>query len=177
MCLCLVTRTSDDRGPEVLLGRKKRGFGSGNLVGLGGHVETGETPAQAAVRELQEESSLIAVEQDLTAAGTLVFRFPARPHYDQEVAVFTTDTAAGTARECDEIAPDWYAVDDLPLDAMWDDARYWLPKVLDGQRVDAEIVFAGDCLTVAQVEFHPAPPVVQNASAERVQHAEGWESP
>ena len=40
--LCFLTRTV--RGvPQVLLGTKKTGFGMGKIVGLGGHVEPGET--------------------------------------------------------------------------------------------------------------------------------------
>jgi 8-oxo-dGTP diphosphatase len=45
-------------GPEVLLGAKKTGFGAGKIVGLGGHVERGECPAQAVVREVAEKSSI-----------------------------------------------------------------------------------------------------------------------
>ncbi len=170
MCLCLVTRTADDGGREVLLGRKKRGFGAGNVVGLGGHVEAGESPAQAAMRELAEESSLVVAEANLRHAAKLIFRFPARPDWDQEVTVFTTDKAEGTARECEEIAPAWYPVDGLPLEAMWDDARYWLADVLDDRRVEAEFVFADDNVTVARVrdlaEREPgAEPVRDSAAA------------
>jgi hypothetical protein len=35
---------------------------------------------------------------------------------------------------------------------MWDDARYWLPVVLAGQRVRANITFAADCATVAAID-------------------------
>jgi hypothetical protein len=36
---------------------------------------------------------------------------------------------------------------------MWDDARYWLPRVLAGQHVEATITFADDCATVARIEL------------------------
>lgn len=153
MCLCLVTRTTAEGEQEVLLGRKKRGFGAGNIVGLGGHVEAGETPVRAAVRELAEESSLVVDEAELRQAARLVFRFPARPAYDQEVAVFVTDKAVGTARESEEIAPSWYPVRSLPLEVMWDDAKYWMAAVLGGAHVQAEFTFADDCLTVAQARI------------------------
>ena len=54
-CLCLIRRTTAG-GPEVLLGLKKTGFGQGRWVGLGGHIEDGEKPAEAAAREVAEES-------------------------------------------------------------------------------------------------------------------------
>ena len=44
----------------ILLGMKKRGFGTGKWNGFGGKVEAGESNEQAALRELKEESSIIA---------------------------------------------------------------------------------------------------------------------
>jgi 8-oxo-dGTP diphosphatase len=133
---------------EVLLGRKKTGFGVGKIVGLGGHVEVGETPIQAAAREITEEVSLHVAVAELRDAATVTFRFPARPAWNMRVAVFTADNITGRAVESDEIDPHWYAVDDLPVQDMWDDNRYWLPQVLNGQRLRAEFVFADDCQTV-----------------------------
>ena len=47
-CLCLLTRVSGDGEPQVLLGYKKTGLGTGKIVvALGGHVEERETAAQA----------------------------------------------------------------------------------------------------------------------------------
>ena len=50
-CLCLIRRHAGGRA-EVLLGLKKTGFGAGKWVGLGGHIEDGEKPVSAAVREV-----------------------------------------------------------------------------------------------------------------------------
>ncbi|HEY5036239.1 MAG TPA: NUDIX domain-containing protein, partial [Chthoniobacterales bacterium] len=44
--LCFIVR-----GDEVLLIRKKRGFGAGKINGPGGKVEPGETALGAALRE------------------------------------------------------------------------------------------------------------------------------
>ncbi|KII91254.1 hypothetical protein PLICRDRAFT_173137 [Plicaturopsis crispa FD-325 SS-3] len=42
---------------QILLGYKKRGFGIGKYNGFGGKVDAGETPAQAAARELHARGS------------------------------------------------------------------------------------------------------------------------
>jgi 8-oxo-dGTP diphosphatase len=153
MCLCYLTRVSDAAGPEVLLGVKKTGFGAGKIVGLGGHVEPGESPAQAVVREVAEESSIRVDPSQLRELGVVTFRFPARPKWDSVVSVFGADQFSGQALESDEITPEWFPFNKLPLTKMWDDARLWLPRVLAGERVTAEITFAEDCETVAEANF------------------------
>jgi 8-oxo-dGTP diphosphatase len=150
-CLCLIRRQSAN-GPEVLLGLKKAGFGAGKWVGLGGHVEPGEKPVMAAVREVAEESGLLVSADSMQHLASIEFRFPARPSWDQTADVFVTSVFQGEPSESDEIAPRWFAEDVLPLDLMWDDARYWVPRVLASEHVDVVITFADDCATVAYIE-------------------------
>jgi 8-oxo-dGTP diphosphatase len=151
-CLCLIRRRADG-GPEVLLGLKKSGFGVGKWVGLGGHIEPGEKPDAAAVREVAEESSLVVAADALQHMASIEFRFPARPSWDQTADVFVTSVYQGEATESDEVAPRWFAEDALPLSLMWDDAKYWLPRVLAGEHVDVRIAFADDCATVATMDW------------------------
>lgn len=136
----------------MLLGYKKAGFGAGRWVGLGGHIEDGEKPVQAAVREVAEESSLVISPDSVSHVACLTFVFPARPSWDQTADVFATTEYSGEPAESDELIPRWFGTDDLPLDGMWDDAKYWLPLVLAGERYVATITFADDCATVAAID-------------------------
>jgi 8-oxo-dGTP diphosphatase len=156
-CLCLITRQDDHAGPQVLLGFKKTGFGAGRWVGLGGKVEDGEDPLDAAAREVAEEAGLVVAASALAHLACLDFVFPARPAWDQTADVFVTSDFAGEPAESDEVMPRWFAVSALPLDGMWDDARYWLPAVLAGRRVAARVTFADDCATVAAFVPDAAP--------------------
>ena len=56
--LCFLLRDAE-RGTEVLLGLKRTGFGIGKIVGIGGHVEPGESDAEAVVREVWEEAGVV----------------------------------------------------------------------------------------------------------------------
>lgn len=154
-CLCLLTRRAADGRREVLLGHKKTGLGAGKIVGLGGHVEYGESPAEAAVREVREESGVHVRLQSLTEAAFATFLFPARPAWDMTVTVFTTAGYRGEPAETGEIRPEWFPRAALPLDRMWDDARQWLPRILDGERLRATFAYADDCQTVATARIDP----------------------
>jgi 8-oxo-dGTP diphosphatase len=138
-----------DARPEVLLGEKRRGLGAGNLVGPGGKREPGESAVDTAVREVREEVGLRLDPLDLEARGTLDYRFPFRPAWSQQSDVFVCRRWAGDPTSSDELVPRWIPVDAVPYDAMWDDARFWLPAVLAGGRVDARFTFAEDNATVA----------------------------
>jgi 8-oxo-dGTP diphosphatase len=130
------------------LGRKKKGLGMGNIVGLGGKLESGETAVDAAVREIEEESSLVVAASALTELGLLTYLFPHREEWSQESTVFVCDQWSGTPRESNELNPLWFDVATLPVDEMWDDARHWLPGVLNGVSVRATFTFGADLESV-----------------------------
>ncbi len=135
------------RGGEVLL---VRGAAATPLAGLwllpGGGVEHGEDPIDAVVREVEEETGLIAEPDALVAVVTDVERLPERGvvrHHDR--LIFDLRVTGGDLR--DELdgttdRAEWVAVDDLR-------ARPLLPFTARalGLRVpdpaDAELVAAG----------------------------------
>jgi 8-oxo-dGTP diphosphatase len=152
-CLCLLTRISADGQRQVLLGYKKTGLGTGKIVGLGGHVEPGESPAAAAAREVKEESGIHVAPEALAEAAYVAFWFPVRQHWNMDAWIYTSADWSGEAVETEEIMPRWFPVTGLPLDRMWDDARYWLPRVLAGERIHAVFTYAGDCETVLEASL------------------------
>jgi 8-oxo-dGTP diphosphatase len=156
-CLCLLTRVGDDGQQHVLLGHKKTGLGAGKIVGLGGHVEPGESPAEAAAREVKEEASIHVVPEALAEAAYVTFWFPERRQWSMDAWIYTSADWSGEAIETEEILPQWFPVTGLPLDRMWDDARYWLPRVLAGERIRAVFTYAADCETVIEASLDPLP--------------------
>ena len=138
---------------QVLLGLKKTGLGAGKLNGFGGKLEPGETAAEAAARELREESGVQA--HGLQPMAHLTFYFPARPEWDQIVHVFLAHQWEGEPVESREMRPEWFEASAIPFDRMWADDAHWLPLVLQGQMVRAAFTFQADNEAVAAAEIRP----------------------
>lgn len=155
VCVAFLLREGLE-GPEVLLGFKRTGLGLGRLVGIGGKVEQGETLVEGAVREIHEETGLVVDGADLTAVGVLDYLFPDEPSWSQRSHVFVGRVWQGEPVETDEIVPAWFRVDQVPFARMWDDAKRWLPGVLDGGRVAASFTFGPDLATVVAEGPWPA---------------------
>ncbi|MCI0394275.1 MAG: NUDIX domain-containing protein [Chloroflexi bacterium] len=152
--LCFLVR--GDPPAELLLGHKKTGFGAGRYVGAGGKIEAGETPAEAAARELAEETGVQVLPTTLEPAARLTFLFPARSAWNQVVHVFLVRQWPGEPVESREMKPVWFPASQLPYPLMWPDAPYWLPLLLQGQRLEARFTFADDNESVVQAIITPA---------------------
>ena len=141
-------------GDDVLLIRKKRGHGEGRYVGPGGKIEAGETPVQAARREVHEETSLQVHAPK--KRGELEFYFDDEPF--MRVHVFRTESFAGTPTESPEAEPIWFETTALPYDQMWDGDRHWLPLLIDDRSFEGTFVYdaSGDILqdhTLSETTF------------------------
>lgn len=158
VCVVYLLRT-DERGVrQVLLGRKKFGLGQGNFVGLGGKLEPGETPTDAAVREVAEESGVLVRPADLQPRGRLSYHFPHRESWSQASHVFVCERWERHPSESDELNPEWFDLDAVPYAEMWDDARFWLPAVLAGGGVERSFTFGEDLASVVDPTLSATPP-------------------
>lgn len=114
------------RGQEILLAMKKRGFGEGKWNGPGGKMEPGETPRQAAIREVQEE---IGVTPTLTSElGSLLYHDV--KFGDWRVHIFRTEVWVGEPAESEEMKPQWWPVSAIPYSEMWSGDDVWTPYVV-----------------------------------------------
>lgn len=130
---------------EILLAMKKRGFGEGKWNGAGGKVEAGETIEAAACRELHEETGVVVAESALEKVGLLHFVFEGKPDWNQDVNVFLVrDYSGPDAVETEEMRPQWFKISEIPYDDMWSDDPYWLPRVLEGDKVEFDFTFDSD---------------------------------
>ena len=130
----LVTKVCLLREPGlVLLARRKTGTWIGCWDTYGGKVERNESVEQSAVREVNEESSVLIVPRDLRHMATLFIYASGALKY--EIRVFTTTIWSGTPAETiEEGKPEWFAFDRLPS-RMRPGDKLWLPRVLSGEHL------------------------------------------
>ncbi len=137
------------RDGEVLLIHKKTGLGAGKINGPGGKIEPGESPLEAARREVREE---LQVEVGaLRERGELHFDFVdgLRLH----CVVFHGTEFEGVPTETREAKPEWFPLDSVPYERMWADDRHWLPQLLRGEKFRAWFRFDGETMLTRKVVF------------------------
>lgn len=140
---------------KILLGNKKRGFGEGKLNGFGGKINSGESVEEAAIREVYEEIGIEVKSKDLEKVGELTFTFPARPdeEWNQVVHVFFIKEWKNEPKESEEMSCEWFDLNNIPFDKMWDDDKHWLPLVLNGKKLKGNFTFDKDNETIKHKEI------------------------
>ncbi len=141
------------RGPDVLLGMKKCGFGTGKWNGFGGKVQRGETPRTAMVREFKEESGLSVNTLDLQESALVHFYFDEVHVFD--CFVYLVRKWQGEPTETEEMHPEWYPIAQLPFDTMWAADKEWVPRVLAHEKLEVSVYFNKKGTKVKQCKCKP----------------------
>lgn len=148
--LLFLIRKSSDGGVDICLAMKKRGFGAGRFNGVGGKVEEGESIEDAARREAYEEVGVSVAR--VVKCAELSFTFPHMPENDQLVHVYTSEDFDGEPTETEEMSPSWLSTSNIPYGDMWPDDIFWLPLILEGNKVKGRFVFGeGDVILEKEV--------------------------
>jgi len=128
----------DDK--KLLMLKKSVGlFGGGKWNGLGGKISVGESPKQACIREVYEESGLNV--ENLKYHGALKFWFGNTTNEPIIVYVFSTKSFEGQLKESPEGILKWIDFDKVPYEDMWEDDQYWLPMLMKKENFDGEFHF------------------------------------
>jgi ADP-ribose pyrophosphatase YjhB (NUDIX family) len=108
------------RDDKILLSQRGGPYGYGQWHAPSGKLDPGETPTQAAVRELSEETGLRTHPDALTLAHTVLHHqgdgTPDRVGFFYEVTDVTGEPDNREPDKC--LALQWYADHDLPTDLI-----------------------------------------------------------
>lgn len=133
--LCILKKDN-----KILLAKKKRGFGTGKYNGVGGKIEQGETIEQAMIRETKEEINVIPTKYEKVG----IMEFDEYYKGNKQKLVFYLYMVyewEGSPCETDEMYPEWFNINDIPYDKMFPDDKYWLPLILEGNKIKAYFEF------------------------------------
>jgi mutator protein MutT len=135
----LIKKDSEGKTTEVLLAMKKRGFGEGLWNGSGGKMQEGETPLDAAIREVREELEVEIKNPEEVAV--MEFLFKDNPEFNSTSHVYFVTEWEGEPTETEEMRPKWFKVNEIPTDQMWDSDKEWIPVILSGERIEGRYLF------------------------------------
>ncbi len=134
---------------KILLIHKKTGLGAGKINGPGGRLEPGETEAEAAVRETEEETGLVPLNPE--KRGVLFFQF--KDGYKLLGTVFFASEYSGKMIETDEALPFWCNIEEIPFEKMWEDDILWLPEAIKGKHFNGKFIFDKDSMISRDLEI------------------------
>ena len=131
--------------------KKERDMHAGKWNGLGGKVDSGESPEECAVREVREESGLTMLDPRLRG----ILTFPAFDGTDDwYVYVFTADRFEGDLIESPEGNLAWIPDEELPRLNVWEGDRIFLPWLGQDRFFSGKFVYKDGTLRNHQVIFY-----------------------
>ena len=130
-------------GKTLMLYRNKKtnDMNGGKWIGLGGKIEDGETPEECAIREIKEESGLIA--KNLILKGILTF--PAFDGYESwYVFLFLVTEFEGEIIDSHEGTLKWIYDNELLKLPMWEGDKIFLSWLNEKGIYSAKFIYKND---------------------------------
>ena len=117
-----------DNDKYLLLYRNKEkdDFNKGKYLGVGGHLEKGETKEQALLREVKEETGLTLLRY--TYHAKLLF---INDDYQEIMHLYSADQFQGELIDCDEGELVWINKEDVLKVPHWEGDQYFLKRMLE----------------------------------------------
>ena len=102
--------------------KKKNDMSEGKWIGVGGHVEKGETIDDAVIREVYEETGLTV--HSLKCDGEVLF---INNDHEEMMYVYEISDFTGELKDCNEGELAWVDIDDMLTLPMWEGDKAYLP--------------------------------------------------
>jgi 8-oxo-dGTP pyrophosphatase MutT (NUDIX family) len=123
---------------KILLGSKKYGNAKGKLNGYGGKIETtDDSVKEAALRELKEETGLKVKRVEIHA----VLNMKWGEDNNAKIFVFKAYELKNSPQEGKEMTINWFDINSVPKERMWESDKYWFDLVLQDRKFIAKLIF------------------------------------
>ena len=136
-----------ENGKTLLLHRNKKenDINEGKWIGIGGKIETGETPRECVIREFYEETGLTLTDVTLKAYIT----FPHLHHgEDEAMFLFIANDYSGTlTSDCKEGELSWVDANLSSSLPMWQGDAYFDEWLTSPGFTEAKLTYQNDELT------------------------------
>ena len=126
--LCYLKK--DNQYLFMLRNKEKNDLNEGKWIGIGGHIEPGETKEEALIREVKEETGFTI--KSFSYRGEILF---INNDYQEIMYIFTSDDFAGEMIECDEGELSWIDKDKILDLNLWEGDRYFLKPLLNSDKM------------------------------------------
>ena len=141
-------------GSYLMLHRTKKAVDPNHnkWIGVGGHVENGETPDECFIREVSEETGLTLGSLRLRGIVTFI----SSEWEDELMFLYTSDDFSGTLIECNEGDLAFIPVDRILSLPLWEGDRIFLRELMeDAPFFTLKLKYQGDTLIESVLDRSP----------------------
>jgi 8-oxo-dGTP diphosphatase len=144
--LCYIEK--DEKYLMLYRNKKNNDCNGGKWIGVGGKIEENESPDEALVREVKEETGLTLTRSAFRGIVTFV----SDTWEGEYMYVYTADGFEGEICDCDEGELHWVEKDKLFSLPMWEGDRVFLTPLLNdsAEVFRFKLVYSGDALIEVQ---------------------------
>ena len=120
--------------------KKKNDINHLKYIGIGGHLEQGETKEAALIREVKEETGLTL--NSFKYRGELIF---INGDFQEVMYLYISNDFSGDLIDCDEGELLWVDEKDLLSLNMWEGDKYFLdPLIHTDEFIKMTLIYEGD---------------------------------
>ena len=132
----------DNKYLMLLRNKRLKDLNKNKYVGVGGHVEKGESNDMAMIREIKEETNLDVLEYKYR--GVVYFN---NGIYEENMYLYHVTKFSGVIKECDEGTLYWVDKKDIFNLNLWEGDKYFLKPFMETDKlINLKMYYKGDKL-------------------------------
>lgn len=115
--------------------KKENDINHDKYIGVGGHIEHGESPTECIAREITEETGLIADNIKLRGLITFVI-----DDIDEYSFLYTCNSFTGELKECDEGELVWIPIDEVENLPIWEGDKIFFRLLKERLTIKSQVL-------------------------------------